>query len=322
MSVQYQTIYQDSTSLPQPAAVSNYNLANPIPAGLVESFMVKITGTASAQLTAGSTSDLIQSLRIIFNGNQYFNFNSGADTSGANGISRLGALVDDIGGFIAENQSATAVDMTISIPCGIMLPSNSRFEVQLGYTASMGAAATFTGTLELWCKYGKSANATICGNATSFPIPAASQTMMTVAIPSFKGALVSGIFLQGPSVNDNVSSVIAQDLGNWGMTPTFMRGASGASQNGYLYSDVGADQDGLIPSDAATGAYFIPLYDLAVSSGSVNLLITTVAGAGTETYTAIPVLSLKTGGSGESVGKQTASVATGSSESILRRAEE
>jgi len=322
MAVQFQTIYQDSTTLMTPAVAANYNVANPIPSGLVEDFMVRIRGTASAQLTAGSTSDLIQSLRITYNGNQAFSFNSAADTSGANGISRIGALLNDIGGSISESQSATAVDMILTIPMGIQLPTNSRFEVAIAYTDSMGAAATFAGTFELWVKYGSSDSATVVGNSTSMSVAAASQTMISVAIPNFANAKVLGVALQGPSVADNVETVICQDLGNWGMTPTYIRMASGAAQNGYLYSDVGADQDGLIPSDAATGYYFLPLYSLDAKSGSVNLLVTTVAGAGTEIYTATPILSVPTSGSGENTGNQTASLATSAAKSILRRAEE
>ena len=72
----------------------------------------------------------------------------------------------------------------------------------------------------------------------------------------------------------------------------------------------------------ATCYYFFPLYDLDVSSGSVILLITTVAGAGTENYSAVPILTLPTGGSGEKMARQTASAKTGSADAILRRAED
>lgn len=321
MSVQYTKIYQDSTTIPT-AAAGSFNVSNPIPAGLVESFIVVLKGTSGGGgVAASSMTSLVSNLRVVFNGNQYFNLNSLADRSTTNGQDVLGALVDDMGGFVAENISATDQDMTVSIPCGISLGTNSRFEVDLSYYA-LGGGLTFTGTFELWVKYGTSSNATIVGNATSFQIPEASQTMMTVAIPSFKGAKVSGIALQGTAIADNISQVIVQPLGNFGMTPTYLRGASGASQNGYLYKDDGEDGLGLVPASQTTGYYFIPLYDLDVSSGSVNLLITTVAGAGTENYSAVPVLTLPTGGSGEKMARQTASAKTGSADAILRRAED
>jgi hypothetical protein len=145
---------------------------------------------------------------------------------------------------------------------------------------------------------------------------------MTVAIPSYKGAKVSGIALQSPTSDDNLATCVVQVLGQFGMTPTYIRGASGASQNGYMFLDTATDSFGLVPSSSTAGYYFIPTYDLDVSSGSLNLLITTVAGAGTENYTATPILKLPTGGRGESTPTQTASVATGSSQAVLRRAEE
>lgn len=321
MSVQYTKIYQDSTTVPT-AAAGSFNVSNPVPAGLVESFILVLKGTSGGGgVAASSMTSLISNLRVVFNGNQYFNLNSLADRSATNGQDVLGALVDDVGGYCAENISASAQDLAISIPCGISLPTNSRFEVDISFYALAGGLS-FTGTFELWCKFGASSNATIIGNATSFQIPEASQTMMTVAIPAFKGAKVSGIALQGTAIADNLSQVIVQPLGNFGMTPTYLRGASGASQNGYLYKDDGVDGVGLVPASQTTGYYFIPLYDLDVSSGSVNLLITTIAGAGTENYSAVPVLTLPTGGSGEKMARQTASAKTGSADAILRRAED
>ena len=133
---------------------------------------------------------------------------------------------------------------------------------------------------------------------------------------------VSGIILQGPGAVDNLDTCIVQALGMFAMTPTYIRGASGASQNGYQYLDMGQDALGNVASSFTSGYYFIPLYDLDSSTASVNLLITTIAGVGTENYTATPVLKLPTGGRGENTPTQTASKATGSAASILQRAEE
>ncbi len=323
MAVSYTKIYQDATTLPAEGATSQFNVSNPIPQGLVESFIVQIKGTGVAGGTTASTlTTIFNNLRIVFNGDQWFNFNTPVDSTAASVNSRLNTMLQDIGGFTSENVSNTAVDMSIVIPCGINLPANSRFEVDLTYFALAAGNALTGANFELWAKYGSSSNATIVGNATSFPIPAASQTLMTVAIPSYKGAKVSGIALQSPTSNDNLATCVVQVLGQFGMTPTYIRGASGASQNGYMYLDTGTDSFGLVPSSSTAGYYFIPTYDLDVSSGSLNLLITTVAGAGTENYTATPILKLPTGGRGESTPTQTASVATGSSQAVLRRAEE
>ena len=322
MATTYTKIYEDTTTLPVEGATSQYNVSNPIPQGLVQNFILQFRGVGPAGgMTASTLTTIFNNLRIVFNGDQWFNFNSPVDQTAQSANSRLGSMLNDIGGFTAENLSNTAIDCSIVIPCGINLPSNSRFELDTTFFALAGGNA-MTGNFSLWCQYGTSSNATIVGNATSFPVPAASQTLMTVAIPSYKGAKVSGVVLQGPTATDNLSQCVVQVLGNFGMTPTYIRGASGASQNGYLYLDTGSDGFGLVPSSSTVGYYFIPTYDLDVSSGSLNLLITTVAGAGLENYTATPILKLPTGGRGESTPTQTSSIATGSAKAVLRRAED
>jgi hypothetical protein len=151
--------------------------------------------------------------------------------------------------------------------------------------------------------------------------------MMTVAIPNYgKGAKVSGIVLQGTANADNLANVVVQPLGNFSMSPTYLRGSAFGGTNGgngYSFAAIAADANGLNGTNRCIGQYFIPLYDLDVSSGSVNLLVSSVAGAALETYTATPILKLPNGnGKGEKMGVQTASVATSAASSILRRAEE
>lgn len=205
MAVSYTKIYQDTTSLPSAAGAASFSLANPIPAGMVESFIIQIRGTSGAGgVAAGNIAALISSLRCTFNGNQFFNFASLADVSAAAQVDRLTALVEDVGGFTQSRLNATDQDCVIEIPVGIQLGNNSRFEVALNYFA-LGAGLTLAGNLELWVKYGASSSSTIVGNSTSFPIPVATQTMMTVAVPNYgKGAKVSGIVLQGTANADNL----------------------------------------------------------------------------------------------------------------------
>ena len=320
MAVTYTKIYQDTTSLPFAAVQNQFNVSNTIPSGLVESFVIQYQCTASAGgAYAGSVASLFNNLRIVFNGDQWFNFNTATDLTAVATPSRLGCLLEDMGGSVAENNSLTVVDASLTVPCGINIPPNSRFELDMTYFA-LAAGVTFTGNFSIWAKYGSSSNASIVGNATSFPIPVNTQTMMTVAIPSYKGAKVSA--LQGTLNADNLSNCVIQPLGLFAMTPTYIRSASGAAMNGYQFLNVAADAFGNQPASFTSGYYFIPLYDLDTSTGSVNLLITSVAGAALENYTATPILKLPTGGRGENVPTQTASKATGSAQAILRRAEE
>jgi hypothetical protein len=322
MAVSYTKIYQDTTTIPGVAG-AQFNVSNPIPAGLIEDFIITWQGTNGGPgVTASTLTTIISNLRCTLNGDQWFNFSSNVNSSALAVNSRIGSLVNDMGGYVAEQPSLTAIDCSLVIPCGVNVPANSRFEVDLTYFAVAAAANLFVGNFSIWCKYGSSSSATVTGNATSFPIAVNTQTLMTVAIPSFKGAKVSGIALQGTLGADNLQNCVVQNLGNFSMTPTYIRGASGASQNGYLLSSPLADAVGMVTSSFTAGYYFIPLYDLDAKGGSVNLLVTSVAGAALETYSATPILRLPTGGSGERVGTQTASKATGGAATILSRAEQ
>lgn len=317
MGVSYTKVYQDAVSLFNGTNAASFDVANPVPAGLIEQFGIRIVGTTADVPSAATMSELISSLRLTFNGDQIYNFNTSACDVANAGQSRLGAVLDDIGGFVAENPSATAQDMTLWIPCGINLPTNSRFELSIAYIKALQDITN--AKFEVWFKYGKSANATILGNATSQTLSTGSQVMMTVKIPSFKGATVSGIILQSPTNVDTLTEVIVKPLGDFAMTAPFLRGASGASQNGYQFASATVSDTANLYSSGVAGYYFVPTYDLTNTDGSITLLITANDDV---IYNAIPVLSLPTGGSGEASAKQTASKATGSSQSILQRAEE
>ena len=313
----YSKVYQDATSVPSEVTAATYDIANPLPAGTIESFGIRLTGTSAGQMSETTTSELISAMRVSFNGDTWLNWNSQVAVNTSTGASRIGAMLDDIGGFVAENLSATAVDMTLWFPCGINLPSNSRFELQLSY--AVAANPISTPKFEVWLKYGEASNATIIGNSTSETLAADSQTQITVKIPTYANAKVSGIVIQGPSAADNLTTVIVKSLGLYEMTPSFLRGVSGASQNGYQWADAGASAAANQYSNNLAGYYFVPTYGLTQTDGSVVLLVTASVA---ETYTFTPILSLPTGGSSESEPTQTQSAKTGSAESILKRAED
>ena len=317
--VRYTMIYQDATSLVSETAAQTYNLSNPLPSGLIEEIGLRFTGTtAAAYPSAASFTELVSGVRLTFNGDQWCNIQTQANVNTSNTVSRLGALMQDIGGRVVEDTSAlTTLDCTVWIPCGINVPNNSRFELQLNY--AVAAAALTSGNFEVWCKYGKSTNITVIGNMTSQNIAANTQTLITVKIPTIKGATVAGIAVQGESANDRLSSLIVKPLGDFQFSPTYLRGISGASQNGYEFADLNDSNNELQFADKLAGYYFVPLYNLTITDGSVSLL---VDATNAEFYTFTPILNLPTSGSGERQPRQTSGVATGSKGAILSRAED
>ena len=317
MAVSYTKIYQDATSYPSDSAGATFDVSNPMPAGLMEMFGIRLKGTTSAQPSAASTTSLIKNLRITINGDQWFSYTNLAASRTTAGLDRFSALVQDMGGFIAEKGSLTDQDVTIWLPAGLRLPGNSRFECHIEYVQSAGTWSNVK--FELWSKYGQSSNATIVGNQTSATMVSGAQVQVTVKIPTYKGATVTGIQIQSTTAGDDLSEVIAKPLGDFAFTPTLARGLAGraAGRDPYEYMDAGASLTSPQLSDGqGTGQIFLPLYSLANTDGSVTLLVT----AGTsEIYTFTPLLALPTGGNGEAQPVQTASKATGSAESVLNR---
>jgi len=325
MAVSYSLVYQDAVSVPT-AAATTYNLSNPMPAGLIEAWGIQITGTPAALPVTTTLANLFSQLRVTFNGNQWFNFNDVAAANGNAGASRLGALMNDIGGMVAEHTTGAGAlyDMTVWIPCGIQVGQNSRFEMALAF-AGTSAGNSFLGTvgcnLSIWAKYGESSSATVVGNMTSQTIANNAQTLVSVQIPTFANSKVAGIAIQG-TVNggDSMSALIVKPLGDFSMSPIQIRSASGASENGYQYYNPNVAIDQNQWAYESLNYYFVPLYDLVSTDGNVNLLITQTSGAG-EVFYFTPVLKLPTGGSGERTARQTASKKTGGAQSILSRAE-
>lgn len=319
MGVSYTKVYQDATSIPSETAGASFDVSNPVPAGLLEMVGFRLVGTTTAQATAASVTGLIKNMRIIYNGDQLFNYTNLAAINTTATLDRFSALVQDIGGFIVEKASATAPDCTVWIPAGIRLGGNSRIEFHVEYVTSAG---TWSNTkMEIWHKYGLASNATIVGNQTSATMVADGQVQVTVKIPSYAGSTVSGIQIQSTTAGDDLKEVIAKPLGDFAYSATLARGLGGraAGRDPYEFMDAGASTSAPQLTDGdGTGQVFLPLYDLANTDGSVTLLVTATTA---ETYTFTPVLSLPTGGSGEAMPKQTASQATGSSQAILDRAE-
>lgn len=311
-------IYRDATSLPSATGATSYSLSNPLPAGNVSRIGLRFTGkTDAAYPTTSSFFDLVQGVRFTFNGDQWCNIQTQANSATNASISRLGAMVQDVGGAIVEStQSLTAIDATVWIPCGITVPNNSRFELALNMIAS--EVALTAGNFEIWVQYGSASTITFVGNQTSQNIAANAQTLMTVKIPTISNATVAGIMLQGATAVDALSELIVKPLGDWAFSPTYLRGISGASQNGYEFRGAAASTVNTF-ENAALGYYFVPLYNLTIVDGSVQLLLT--AGAA-EFYTATPVLNIPTSGSGEKQPRQTSRVETGSKQAIIARSED
>ncbi len=97
----YTMIYQDATSLPNDNVGGQaFNLSNPVPAGLIEQIGFRIVGTCAAYPSTASAAELVSGLRFTLNGDQLFNYQIQGSTPTNAGVSRLGAMLQDIGGGV------------------------------------------------------------------------------------------------------------------------------------------------------------------------------------------------------------------------------
>jgi hypothetical protein len=313
MAVSFTKVYQDSTTTPNEATTSNFDISNTLPTGMAE--MVGFRYSATGALSSASVFELLTTLRLTINGDQVISWNSLLSNNASAACPRISAFAQDIGGQVDETGATTSPEGILWLPLGLNIPVNSRFElnVQWGVAGVPAVSPQF----EVWIKYGASSNTTIVGNMTS-ELPAANaQTMVSVKIPAYKNAVVSGIAIQGATASNNLTSLIVKPLGDFAMTPNQLQGAAKAG-NPYYFYDGGDSLVAYQVESDVLGYYFCPLYGLSVKDSTVVLLMEASVA---ENYTFTPILSIPTSGSGMATPVQTEKSITGSAKSILSRAE-
>jgi hypothetical protein len=309
-------IYQDSTAIPSNAAAT-YDRSENLPAGTVAQFGLRWTHSSATAVTSASFLNILQNLRIRFNGNVWLDANMLRADDADDNISRIGAFSQDCGGYVAEAISATAGECWLWFPCGVTLPANSRVEVTLGYTAT--AVATTGGSFEMWARYGPATQTSFYGSSTSQTLPAGSQTQVNVKVPAIPGATVAGIAVLAPDASARVTTVIPKGITDFAISELGLEGLAGITQDQYYYADP-ADEARYTFAKELPGYNFMPMFDMAADGGNLTLLVEDSVGG---IFSFVPVLSVASAGAaGERLPMQTAGVVTrGASQAINERAE-
>jgi len=320
MAVTYYQFEQNTNDLPA-ATTQTYTRGFNGIGGTLQSLLIRVQLTYSGAANLRSDmSTLFQQLRVIVNGEIYFDFNAVSDQTDLT-LSQpgtLGYLINSMGG--RAYQVPTAVDSTTSdfyleLPMGAVLPEGvPRFEITTqffptGSWIDNGAGQTVaSGTVTYWGIFNDATQVqTRTLASTSYAHTANTVENVVVRVGNieqqFPGATVAGILVQTPRADAQT----AQDnLGNQGMRPLVLsqfgmpadlhRWANGDLNNeikAYLPAVAGqANVTSQLAFSSTLGCLFIPLYN--AKGGDVVIAVDNGGNALTRTYT--PVITSPIGG--------------------------
>ena len=317
MAVRFTMINQDNSDSAQPTASPNtYTQGVNAPGGPVEFFMCHWKGTWAADAATGGFGNLINTFRIVLNGEVVFDFRAGY-ASNSNEASIWQYFLNSIGGRSYEDPSGTVTrDYWVAIPLGRQTPSGvNRYEVVIGYAAAADAISTGTGTLEFWLQTNDAMQktTTVCPS-TSFT-HAASIEMVTVKVPQNVPGVVSALLVQNDSAADQLGSqgIRINALSDFGQEPGMTRFLNGDWNNGIKYAGSAIGSAQTLGYQIA-GALVIPVYGL---TGGDIIVTVDSSSATTRTYT--PIITNSVGAREAQTVRQTQAAPGNTANAILSR---
>ena len=320
MSLRY-TLVQTSTVNVPGAAGATYNSGLNIPGGAVDEIIIRIQGTMNAVGDlASDTGSIIAALRIVLNGETFFDFRNNFGTAGTTGASSTSVFLNAMGAGRAQelNSSTTVRDFYIRIPVGRNIAAGiSRLEYTLQYSALGGA---FTGaSIEWWMRYNPAMQNTVTiGAATSYLSAGAAggvTEQVVVRVPQNVPGVLAGVMIQGGSAADTMTSARVISQSDYSIDTTMWRMLGGDLRNGILFAQpAAAVANGLLTfSQQSLGNLFVPLFNLSLQD-DLRMQITTTAA---ETFTFTPVIVSGIAGKPQPGAVQTQAVPTSVSKAIL-----
>ena len=154
MSLRYSLVEQNSNDVPG-AAGNTFSRGFNIPGGAVDEIIVRIQGTMNAVGDlASDTGSIIAALRVVLNGETFFDFRNNFGSNATTGASATSVFMNAMGAGRSQdvNSSTTVRDYYLRIPVGRNIKAGiSRLEYTIQYSALGGA---FTGaSIEWWMRY-------------------------------------------------------------------------------------------------------------------------------------------------------------------------
>ena len=348
MPVTYYNFEQNTVDLPTSGAAATYTRGFNAVGGTIQSLLIRLQLTTTGPTYRTDASALFQQLRVIINGEIYFDFNSVANGTdlAAPQPGTLGYLINSMGGRSYQVPTAaddTSVDYYLELPLGAIMPAGvPRFEITTQFydaaewVINGGAGTLPSGQITYWGVFNSATQVqTRTLASTSYQHAANAVENVVCRIGNieqqFPGSTVAGILVQTPLTGAGA----AQDnLGNQGIRPLVLsqfglpadlhRWANGDLNNEIMAYLPTVDAVANTVSQRAfcktLGTIFIPLYNAA--GGDVVLAVDNGANVVTRTYT--PVITAPIGATEISGVKQTKASTGGSantSKSIISMTE-
>ena len=320
MSLRYTLVETSTVNVPG-AAGATYNAGFNVPGGAVDEIIVRIQGTMNAVGDlASDMGSVIAALRVVLNGETFFDFRNNFGTAATTGASSTSVFMNAMGAGRSQevNTSTTVRDYYLRIPVGRNIAAGiSRLEYTIQYSALGGA---FTGaSIEWWMRYNPAMQNTVTiGAATSYLTAGAAggvTEQVVVRVPQNVPGVLAGIMVQGGSAADTMTSLRVISQSDYSIDTNFWRMLGGDLRNGILFAQpAAAVANGLLTfSQASLGNLFVPLFNLSLDD-DLRCQITTT---GAETFTFTPVIVSSIVGQPQPGAVQTLAAPTSVSKAIL-----
>ena len=320
MSLRYTLVETSTVNVPG-AAGATYNAGFNVPGGAVDEIIVRIQGTMNAVGDlASDTGSIIASLRVVLNGETFFDFRNNFGTNATTGASATSVFMNAMGAGRSQdvNSSTTVRDYYLRIPVGRNIAAGiSRLEYTIQYSALGGA---FTGaSIEWWMRYNPAMQNTVTiGAATSYLTAGAAggvTEQVVVRVPQNVPGVLAGVMIQGGSAADVMTSARVISQSDYSIDTDYWRMLGGDIRNGILFAQpAAAVANGLLTfSQKSLGNLFVPLFNLSLQD-DLRMQITTT---GAETFTFTPIIVSSIVGQPQPGAVQTQAVPTSVSKAIL-----
>ena len=319
--VRYTLVESNTTDVPTNAAAS-FNRGYNLPGGAIDEVIIKLSFrmTAAADLD-GDTSNIIDSLRLVLNGETIFDYQGLVSSAGVATPGTFGYFLNSLGmgrsmDVPAGNLASTAHrEYYIRVPVGRNAPQGiSRLEYSLSYAALAQALHGDGGSIQWWVRYNPSMASTVTvGNSTSFTYTATTQQVVTRLPQNVPGTL-AGILIQTDNgTADEIDEIRIVSQSDFAMDVDMWRLLAGDTSNGLMAYIPGANTSQTYFTECI-GQYFIPTFNLSLAQDDLRMQVTANAGG---TLSVTPVITSPIVGKPAPAQTQTQAVRTDVSKAVL-----